>query len=41
MMKEPAMLAPVLCHPSLPLTDTAGLEISPEDLQGIKRGESP
>ena len=29
MMLEPAMLAPVLCQPSLPLNDPAGLEIAP------------
>jgi dienelactone hydrolase len=37
MMMEPAVLAPVLCQPSLPLTDPAGLEISPEDLQVVKQ----
>jgi dienelactone hydrolase len=36
MMMEPAMLAPVLCQPSLPLSDPAGLEISPEDLATVK-----
>jgi dienelactone hydrolase len=37
MMLEPAMLAPVLCQPSLPLDDPAGLEISPEDLAAVKQ----
>jgi len=32
MMLEPAMLAPVLSQPSLPLDDAGGLEISAEDL---------
>ena len=32
MMLEPAMLAPVLCQPSLPLDDPAGLEIAPGEL---------
>lgn len=36
MMLEPAMLAPVLSQPSLPLDDPAGLEISPEDMQAVK-----
>jgi dienelactone hydrolase len=36
MMMEPAMLAPVLCQPSLPLSDPTGLEISPEDLAMVK-----
>jgi dienelactone hydrolase len=36
MMLESVMLAPVLCQPSLPLNDPAGLEISPEDLQAVK-----
>ena len=36
MMLEPAMLAPVLCQPALPLNDPAGLEISPEDLAAVK-----
>ena len=37
MMLEPAMLAPVLCQPTLPLDDPAGLEISPEDLAAVRR----
>lgn len=35
MMLEPAMLAPVLSQPSLPLDEPAGLEISREDLQAV------
>ncbi|MBX3619809.1 MAG: dienelactone hydrolase family protein [Rhizobacter sp.] len=37
MMLEPAVLAPVLCQPSLPLNDPAGLEISPQDLAAVTR----
>jgi len=36
MMLEPAMRAPVLSQPSLPLNDPAGLEISPEDLSAVR-----
>ena len=36
MMLEPAVLAPVLAQPSLPLNDPAGLEIAPEDLAAVK-----
>lgn len=36
MMLEPAMLAPVLSQPSLPLKEPAGLEISPSDLAAVK-----
>jgi dienelactone hydrolase len=36
MMLEPAMLAPVLCQPSLPLNDPAGLEIAPDELASVK-----
>jgi dienelactone hydrolase len=36
MMLEPSVLAPVLCQPSLPLSDPAGLEISPDDLKVVK-----
>lgn len=36
MMLEPAMLAPVLCQPSLPLDEPAGLEIAPADLAAIR-----
>jgi dienelactone hydrolase len=36
MMLEPAMLAAVLSQPSLPLTDTAALEIAPDDLAAVR-----
>ena len=36
MMLEPAMLAPVLAEPTLPLDDPAGLEIAPEELAAIR-----
>jgi dienelactone hydrolase len=36
MMLEPAMLAPVLSQPSLPLNDPAGLEISPGELKAVR-----
>jgi dienelactone hydrolase len=36
MMLEPAMLAPVLSQPSLPLDDPAGLEIAPEELAAVR-----
>jgi dienelactone hydrolase len=36
MMLEPAMLAPVLSQPSLPLREPAGLEIAPEDLTAVR-----
>lgn len=35
MMLEPAVLAPVLSQPSLPLDDPEGLEISPEELVAV------
>jgi hypothetical protein len=35
-MLEPAMLAPVLSQPSLPLDDPAGIEISPEELAKVR-----
>lgn len=35
MMLEPAVLAPVVSQPSLPLDDPGGLEISPEDLSAV------
>jgi dienelactone hydrolase len=35
MMLEPAMLAPVLSQPSLPLDNPEGLEISPADLAAV------
>jgi dienelactone hydrolase len=37
MMLEPAMLAPVLCQPSLPLDDPAGLEIAPDELATVRQ----
>jgi dienelactone hydrolase len=36
MMLEPAVLAPVLCQPSLPLDNPGGLEISPEELADVR-----
>src|SRR5579871_2284467 len=36
MMLEPAMLAPVLSQPSLPLNDPAGLEITPADIAAVR-----
>jgi len=36
MMLEPAMLAPVLSQPSLPLTNAAGMHIAPDELQAVK-----
>jgi dienelactone hydrolase len=36
MMLEPAMLAPVLAEPTLPLDDPAGLEIAPEELATVR-----
>jgi hypothetical protein len=36
MMLEPAMLAPVLCQPSLPLDEPAGLETAPEELAAVR-----
>ncbi|HYE47462.1 MAG TPA: dienelactone hydrolase family protein [Caulobacter sp.] len=35
MMLEPAVLAPVVSQPSLPLDDPGGLEISPEELTAV------
>jgi dienelactone hydrolase len=37
MMLEPAMLAPVLCQPSLPLNDPDGLEIAPDELAAVRQ----
>jgi len=37
MMLEPAMLAPVLSQPALPLDDPAGIEIAPEELEAVRR----
>ncbi len=36
MMLETAMLAPVLCQPSLPLDDPAGIEITPDELAAVR-----
>ena len=36
MMLEPAMLAPVLSQPSLPLMKSAGMHIAPDELQAVK-----
>jgi dienelactone hydrolase len=36
MMLEPAMLAPVLSQPSLPLREPAGLEIAPEEISAVR-----
>lgn len=36
MMLEPAMLAPVLSQPSLPILDPAGLHIAPDELRAVK-----
>ncbi|WP_326737225.1 dienelactone hydrolase family protein [Streptomyces sp. NBC_01022] len=37
MMLEPAMLAPVLAQPSLPLDDPAGLDITPAEITDVRR----
>ena len=37
MMLEPAVIAPVLSQPSLPLDNPAGLEISPEEIAAVKQ----
>jgi dienelactone hydrolase len=36
MMLEPAMLAPVLSQPTLPLDDPAGIEMAPEELTAVR-----
>ncbi len=36
MMLEPAMLAPVLSQPSLPLLQSAGMHIAPDELAAVK-----
>jgi dienelactone hydrolase len=36
MMLEPSMLAPVLCQPTLPLDDPAGLHIAPDELATVR-----
>ena len=37
MMLEPSMLAPVLCQPTLPLDDPAGIEAAPQELAAVRR----
>jgi dienelactone hydrolase len=37
MMLESAMLAPVVCQPSLPLSDPAGIEISPDEINMVRQ----
>jgi dienelactone hydrolase len=37
MMLEPAMLAPVLCQPTLPLDDPAGINIAPEEIKKVRQ----
>jgi dienelactone hydrolase len=37
MMLETAVLAPVLCQPSLPFDDPAGLEIAPQELAAVRQ----
>lgn len=37
MMLEPAMLAPVLCQPSLPMSEPGALNIAPDELAAIRR----
>ncbi|MDM0090842.1 MULTISPECIES: dienelactone hydrolase family protein [unclassified Variovorax] len=37
MMLEPAVLAPVVCQPSLPLDDPAGIEMAPDELATVRR----
>jgi dienelactone hydrolase len=36
MMLEPAMLAPVLAQPTLPLDDPAGIEMAPDELAAVR-----
>ncbi|AOY94937.1 dienelactone hydrolase [Cupriavidus sp. USMAA2-4] len=36
MMLEPAMLAPVMCQPSLPLDDPAGTGMAPDELAAVR-----
>jgi dienelactone hydrolase len=36
MMLEASLLAPVLCQPSLPLNDPAGIEISPKEVKAVR-----
>jgi dienelactone hydrolase len=37
MMLEPAMLAPVLSQPSLPLNDPGGIDIAPDELEAVRQ----
>lgn len=37
MMLEPSMLAPVLCQPSLPMNDPAGIETAPDELVAVRQ----
>jgi dienelactone hydrolase len=37
MMLEPSMLAPVLCQPTLPLDDPAGIEMAPGELAAVRQ----
>lgn len=37
LMLEPAVLAPVVCQPSLPLDDPAGIEMAPDELAIVRR----
>ena len=37
MMLEPAMLAPVLSQPSLPMNDPAGMHIAPDEIAAVRR----
>lgn len=36
MMLEPTLLAPVLCQPSLPMDDPAGIEMAPDELRQVR-----
>ncbi|WP_019142811.1 dienelactone hydrolase family protein [Noviherbaspirillum massiliense] len=37
MMLEPTMLAPVVCQPSLPLDDPAGINMAPDELANVRK----
>jgi dienelactone hydrolase len=37
MMLEPAVLAPVLSQPSLPLNNPTGIEIAPDEVKAVRR----
>lgn len=41
MMLEPAMLAPVLCQPTLPLDDPADIETPPQELLAVQERLEP